>query len=55
MVQQVRLVMFSLSMVDYSMSLISLWVVVDWTGLGLGLGGFRTKGLGTGLDNILCS
>ena len=25
---------------------------LDWTGLGLGLGGSRTKGLGTGLDNI---
>ena len=40
----------------------SYWLVVvvgggfelGWTGLGsgLGLGGLRTKGLGTGLDNI---
>ena len=25
---------------------------LGWTGLGLGLGGFGAKGLGTGLDNI---
>ena len=25
---------------------------LGWTGLGLGLGGFWTKGMGTGLDNI---
>ena len=26
---------------------------LGWTGLGLGLGGFGTKSLGPGLDNIL--
>ena len=25
---------------------------LGWTGMGLGLRGFETKGLGTGLDNI---
>ena len=34
---------------DFSVSLRPFGL--GWTGLGLGLGGFRTKGLGTGLDN----
>ena len=51
MVHQVRLMMFSLKMVDFSFSPSPHWVYLglklDWTGLGLGLGGLGTKGLGT--------
>ena len=59
--------MFSLNMADYSMSFLSLstWIFTDspsplgtylgfklgLTRLGLGLGGFGTKGLGQSLDN----
>ena len=41
---------------DFSVSPSTLgtnWVFkLGWTGLGLGLGGLGTKGLGTGLDNL---
>ena len=61
MVHKVRLKMFLLKMVDYSMSpkiFVSapvpfwpLWALLGlelgWTGLGLGLGGLGTQGLGT--------
>ena len=30
-------------------------LIGTWLGLGLGLGGFGTKGLGTGLDKIMLS
>ena len=63
MVQQVRLMMFSLSMVDYSMSFLSLWVVVAHKILVtspeakllfpfLGLFGFLGFGLGLGLGLV---
>ena len=56
MVQQASLMMFSLTMVAWSnlvpapvpFGFRSYW---DFVGVGLGIGGFRTKGLGTGLDN----
>ena len=44
MVQHEKLMMFSLNMVDYSMSCLR-WVLV-----GVGPRGFGTNGLGPGLD-----
>ena len=52
MMQQVRLMLFLLKMVDFSVSPSPLWVnfgfKLGWNGLGLGLEGLGTNGFGVG-------